>query len=163
MVSMKKLHKENIKNFKKRKEIDKTYKKVSDYYLERLEEGTLDFAKERLLLESERTYYDSPAVNSLITIFITMMVVPFTPEIVEVLKTSFNIKINIYSIIATIIILIVALAIIIISFISIIKSFAKMHKDYKNRSLYYSICLEVLKELEKNYDENIKSEISLTN
>ena len=74
MVKMKKLHEENIKNFKKRKEIDKIYEDVSNYYLKRLEKGTLDFSKERLLLESEKTYYDSLAANNLVTIFITMMI-----------------------------------------------------------------------------------------
>ncbi|WP_300259857.1 hypothetical protein [Clostridium sp.] len=145
---MKKLHKENIKNFEKRKEIDKTYKKVSDYYLERLEEGTLDFAKERLLLESERTYYDSPAVNSLITIFITMMVTPFTPEIIEVLKNIFKDGFNLVSIIVRVVIVGFWAMTIILGFRSIIRSFASMHKSYKDRSLYYSICLYVLDKLE---------------
>ncbi|SQI04658.1 Uncharacterised protein [Clostridium perfringens] len=32
--------------------------------------------------------------------------------------------------------------------ISIIRSFANMHKSYKDRSLYYSICIDVLEKLE---------------
>ncbi|HAT4130513.1 hypothetical protein ACNUKZ_07755 [Clostridium perfringens] len=145
---MKKLHEENIKNLKKRKEIDKTYKKVSDYYLERLEAGTLDFSKERLLLESERTYYDSPAVNNLVTIFITMMVTPFTPEIIEVLKNIFKDGFNEVSVIAGIVVVGFWAMIIIPGFISIIRIFANMHKSFKDRNLYYTICLEVLEELE---------------
>ncbi|MGU8467645.1 hypothetical protein G6Z20_04680 [Clostridium perfringens] len=145
---MKKLHEENIKNFKKRKEIDKIYEDVSNYYLKRLEKGTLDFSKERLLLESERTYYDSPAVNNLVTIFITMMVTPFTPEIIELFKNIFKNGVNLGAIIVAIIITGVFTILIIPGIINIIKSFANIHKSYKDRSLYYSICLDVLEKLE---------------
>ncbi|EIF6295396.1 hypothetical protein LFJ66_000131 [Clostridium perfringens] len=145
---MKKLHKENIKNLKKRKEIDKIYDEVLSYYLKRLEVGTLDFSKEKVFLESEKTYYDSPAVNNLITIFITMIVTPFTPEIIEVLKNIFKNGINLGAIIVSIIIIGFLVIILIPGFVNIIKSFANMHKSYKNRSLYYSICLDVLEKLE---------------
>ena len=148
MVKMKNLHEENIKNFKKWKEIDKKYEDISTYYLKRLEEGTLDFSKERLLLESERTYYDSPAVNNLVTIFITMMVTPFTPEIIEVLRNIFKDGFNLVSIIVRIVIVGFWAMIMILGFRSIIRSFASMHKSYKDRSLYYSICLDVLEKLE---------------
>ncbi|WP_146741486.1 hypothetical protein [Clostridium perfringens] len=145
---MKNLHEENIKNFKKRKEIDKIYEDISTYYLKRLEEGTLDFSKERLLLESERTYYDSPEVNNLVTIFITMMVTPFTPEIIEVLKNIFKDGFNLVSTLVRTIIVGFWAMIIVLGVISIIRSFANMHKSYKDRSLYYSICIDVLEKLE---------------
>ncbi|GAA0089873.1 hypothetical protein [Clostridium perfringens] len=148
MVKMKKLHEENIKNFKKRKEIDKIYEDVSNYYLKRLEKGTLDFSKERLLLESEKTYYDSPAANNLVTIFITMMITPFTPEIIEVLKNVFKDGVNLVSTLVGIIIVGFWAMIIVPGVISIIRSFANMHKSYKDRSLYYSICIDVLEKLE---------------
>ncbi|MGV1021577.1 hypothetical protein ACQR20_00810 [Clostridium perfringens] len=145
---MDKLHKENIKNLKKREEIDKIYDKVLRYYLKRLEEGTLDFSKEKVFLESEKTYYDSPAVSNLITIFITMMITPFIPEIIDALKHVFKNGVNSGAIIVAIILIGFFAMIIIPGFINIIKSFANMHKSYKYRSLYYSICLDVLEKLE---------------
>ncbi|MBO3361339.1 hypothetical protein JJB34_04625 [Clostridium perfringens] len=137
-----------MKNLKKRKEIDKIYNKVLSYYLKRLEEGTLDFSKEKVFLESEKTYYDSPAVNNLITIFITMMVTPFTPEIIELFKNIFKNGVNLGAIIVAIIITGVFTILIIPGIINIIKSFANIHKSYTDRSLYYSICLDVLEKLE---------------
>ncbi|HBI6884500.1 TPA: hypothetical protein K8N56_000017 [Clostridium perfringens] len=145
---MENLHKENMKNLKKRKEIDKIYNKVLSYYLKRLEEGTLDFSKEKVFLESEKTYYDSPAVNNLITIFITMMVTPFTPEIIGLFKNIFKNGVNLGAIIVAIIITGVFTILIIPGIINIIKSFANIHKSYTDRSLYYSICLDVLEKLE---------------
>ena len=50
----------------------------------------MDFKKERLLLESEKTYYDSPIINNLISLMIAFLAAPLIPNFIEKVSKILN-------------------------------------------------------------------------
>lgn len=148
-ITLDDLHKENKANSNKRQKIDKMYEEVREYYLEKQSKGDLDFKKEKLLLESERTYYDSPVISNLISLMIAFIAAPVLPTLIENIVKVLNSDL-LQNIITIIILGLFIWWLIILLKNFILKPTAKAHISYENRKLYYSICLAVLDEIEKN-------------
>ena len=148
-ITLDDLHKENEENSDKRAKIDKIYREVYEYYKEKQQGGELDFKKERLLLESEKTYYDSPIINNLISLMIAFLAAPLIPNFIE--KVSKILNNNILENIITLFMwgLFIWWLFVLFKYL-ILKPAAKAHLSYENRKLYYSICLDVLDSLENN-------------
>ena len=158
---MKNIHINTRKDKNTKKFISETRKRIYNDYICDLNDGNLDIENERLYINSLKDQYNNSIFTGVIASIIGVLAGIILPPLFELFSkatNSFQISFSylIALIITFIIILIFLFLVFIFYYFIILKDIFKIYKKYLKRITYYSICLEVLDEIENKIKEKEK-------
>lgn len=145
---MKSTHIKTRKVKNDRQEIEYMYKLITNDYICNFNDGNLNIQNEKLFINSQKDKYNNPlmtgAVASVLGVVVGIILNPMF-DMFKKISTS-----NIIAFLIVLVFLIVFIGIILgFYYLFIIKDIFKFYKSYLKKNTYYSICLDVLNELEK--------------